>query len=178
MQKAKTVLFFMFFVIAFTAVIIGCRDREKAVEEENKALLQQIFEEGINMHDPDAWDDVLASNYVRHCQAMPPEKQEIHGLEDMKAFLKETFITFPDWHEEIQFMVAERDKIACISIGTGTQSGPMGELPPSGKKIEVVNFIIHRFENGKVAETWITWDNLDVLRQLGFFPPPEEKKSE
>jgi hypothetical protein len=26
-------------------------------------------------------------------------------------------------------------------------------------------------EDGKLAEFWITWDNLTILTQLGYFPP-------
>jgi predicted ester cyclase len=29
---------------------------------------------------------------------------------------------------------------------------------------------MHRFEHGEVAETWTSWDNLDVMRQLGLLP--------
>jgi predicted ester cyclase len=35
----------------------------------------------------------------------------------------------------------------------------------------VVIIGMHRFENGKVTETWASWDNLAVLGQLGLFPP-------
>ncbi len=178
MKKSKIILFFLIPVIAFTVLATGCGDRDKAIEAKNKAVIERVYEEGVNKHNPDAWDDILTPNYVRHCQAMPPEQQEIHGLEEMKAFLKETFITFPDWHEETQFMIAEGDKVALVTVGTGTQTGPMGNLPPSGKKIEVVISIIHRLEDGKIAETWTTWDNLAIFKQLGYFPLPEEKKQE
>ena len=60
---------------------------------------------------------------------------------------------------------------------TGTQTGEMDGLPPSGKSYSIVNIIIHRFENGKIAETWVSWDNVAMLTQLGYFPPstPEEQ---
>jgi hypothetical protein len=33
---------------------------------------------------------------------------------------------------------------------------------------------VHRFEGGRVAETWTSWDNLAALTQLGLLPgtPP------
>jgi predicted ester cyclase len=33
---------------------------------------------------------------------------------------------------------------------------------------------IQRFEGGKIVETWVSWDNLASLAQLGHFPPPEK----
>jgi hypothetical protein len=35
---------------------------------------------------------------------------------------------------------------------------------------------LQRFENGKVAEMWVTWDNLAALMQLGHFPPPTQER--
>ena len=29
---------------------------------------------------------------------------------------------------------------------------------------------MHRFESGRVAETWTSWDNLAALMQLGLMP--------
>jgi predicted ester cyclase len=90
----------------------------------------------------------------------------------MKDFLREHFVAFPDWHEEIELMLAEGDKVACVTMGTGTQTGQMGPFPRSGKKVEVVSIIVHRLERTKIAETWISWDNVAVLTQLGHLAPP------
>jgi predicted ester cyclase len=30
---------------------------------------------------------------------------------------------------------------------------------------------MHRFENGKIAETWTSWDNRAALAQLGLLAP-------
>jgi predicted ester cyclase len=29
---------------------------------------------------------------------------------------------------------------------------------------------MHRFENGKIAETWTSWDNVAAMTQLGLMP--------
>jgi hypothetical protein len=33
---------------------------------------------------------------------------------------------------------------------------------------------IHRLENGKIVETWVTWDNMAALAQLGHLPPASQ----
>lgn len=29
-----------------------------------------------------------------------------------------------------------------------------------------MNYIVHRVENGKIAETWVGWDNVAVMEQF------------
>ncbi len=38
--------------------------------------------------------------------------------------------------------------------------------------MEVEFFAILRLEEGKIAEMWVTWDNLAGLSQLGHMPVP------
>lgn len=34
---------------------------------------------------------------------------------------------------------------------------------------------ILRIEEGKIAEIWVEWDNLNALTQLGHFPPSDKR---
>ena len=150
----------------------GGADRStRTTLEDNKQMVRRVMAEGVNAHNLDVFRAMLAPDYARHSQATT-ETPEIRGVEAMQEFLKANFTAFPDWHEKIELMIAEGDKVAYITTGTGTHSGPMGDIPPTGKRIKVTNYIIQRIEAGKIAETWIGWDNLASLIQLGLFPPP------
>ena len=54
----------------------------------------------------------------------------------------------------------------------GTQRGRWGSFPPSGKSLEVDFVGFFRIEQGRIAELWVTWDNLAALVQLGHLQPP------
>lgn len=140
--------------------------------EKNKELVRYVLDRGVNAHDLDVFRSVLATDYARHSQSTT-EMPEIRGIEQMLEFLRGSFATFPDWHERIELMLGEGDKVAYVTTGTGTQTGPMGGIPPTGRTIEVTNHVIQRIENGKISETWITWDNLAAMRQLGLVPDDE-----
>jgi predicted ester cyclase len=142
-----------------------------ATPEDNKEIIRRVVREGVNAHDLDVFREMLASDYARHSQATT-EAPEIRGVEDMLEVLRGVFAAFPDWHEEIELMVAEGDKVACITRGRGTHTGPLGDIPPTGRRMEVTNYIFQRIENGKIAETWVGWDNLAGLIQLGLVTPP------
>lgn len=146
-------------------------ERHMTTPEENKQIVRRAIAEGVNTADLDALRDMLAPDYARHSQATS-EMPEIRGVEEMLTFLQAAFTTFPDWHEEIDLMIAEGDKVAYITTGTGTHRGAIGDIPPTGRTVKVINYVIQRIENGKIAETWIGWDNLAVLTQLGVFPAP------
>jgi steroid delta-isomerase-like uncharacterized protein len=141
------------------------------MEKENIKTVRYVHSE-LDKGNWKVFDEVLTSDYVRHCQAMPPDLQEMHGAERLKTFIKDFLSGVSDLNETIDVIMADSDKVAYVLTMTGKQTGPMGDLPASGKKFNSVNIIVQRFENGKIAETWVSWDNLDFLRQLGFFPPP------
>ena len=163
----------LFAVLTLTTLMSGCSqefEAEKA-EEHNKAMVQRIHAE-VSKGNMAIFDEVLSPDYIRHCQAMPSEFQELHGTDQFKAFIVDFLTAVPDCNDSVLFVIAENDMVAYVTKMTGTQTGPMGELPASGKEFSLTNIIIHRIEDGKIAETWVSWDNVAMLTQLGFFPPP------
>ncbi len=154
-------------------VVIGCSDQNKIADTEaqNKATVRRVHAE-LAKGNLAIFDEVLAPNYLRHCQAMPPEFQELSDKEVFKDFLQGFVDAFPGYQDTVLFLLAEGDLVAYVSEMTGTQTGVMNGLPPTGKSFTLTNIVIHRFEDGKIAESWVSWDNLSMLSQLGHFPPP------
>ena len=147
----------------------------RQLEEQNKALMQRIHAE-VSNGNVEIFDEVLAEDYVRHCQAMPPGLQEIRDTATFKAFVADFVNAVSNCKDEIDFIIADSNMVAYVTTTTGVQTGPMGNLPASGKEFMLKNIVIQRIENGKVAETWISWDNVAMLTQLGFFPPAESEQ--
>ncbi len=140
--------------------------------EENKSIVRGYLEEVWNKKNPGVLERFIAPGYVRHCEAMPYPLQEIQGIEGLKQMYSMTIASCPDWDEQIEILSAEGDKVAYLSKATATQKGPFGPFPASGKSFKVTIIGIHRIEKGKIAETWVTWDNVAWLTQLGHFPSP------
>jgi hypothetical protein len=42
----------------------------------------------------------------------------------------------------------------------GTQTGPIGPYPASGKVLSAAYLAIYRLADGRIAEAWVEWDNL------------------
>ena len=47
---------------------------------------------------------------------------------------------------------------------------PDGPVSADGAPMSIAIIGMHRFENGQVAETWTSWDNMTAARQLGLLP--------
>jgi len=156
---------------------MGCSQECKntQIEEQNKAVVRYVHKE-FSKGNMSVFKEVISPEYVRHCQAMPPGLQELKGTEEFMAFIEDFRKAVPDCKDSIIFILAENDMVAYVSKTTGTQTGPMGDLPASGKDFELTNIIIHRFEEGRIVETWVSWDNVAMLTQLGFFPPPKPEQ--
>ena len=165
--------------IILLITLMGCSEECKVaqLEAQNIALIQRIHSE-VSKGNLEIFDEVLSPDYVRHCQAMPPELQEIHGTEIFKAFVAEFVNAVSGCNDKIEFILADSNMVAYVTTTTGTQTGPMGNLPASGKEFTLTNIVIQRIEDGKIAETWISWDNVAMLTQLGFFPPPAPDQSQ
>ena len=135
--------------------------------EQNKAVIRRFFD-AWNSRQPDAFDALIASDVVRHCEATPGV--EAQSLDAIKEFLRQDTAVFPDSVQTIKLLVAEGDLVAVWAMYQGTQRGPMGPFPPSGRQTRFDFGSVFRFESGKIAEWWVTWDNITILRALGHFP--------
>src|ERR1700756_5732844 len=77
---------------------------------------------------------------------------------------------FPISVQTIKLLVAEGNLVAAWTTYEGTQQGPMGPFPPSGRKAQFDFGAVFRIEGGKIVEWWVTWDNVTILRALGHVP--------
>ena len=162
-------------LLLISIVSCGQDSAVRDLEEQNKALIRRIHEE-VSNGNLAIFDEVLSPDYVRHCQAMPLGLQEIHGTEVFKEFVADFVNAVSNCKDEIDFIIADSNMVAYVTTTIGVQTGPMGDLPASGKEFKLKNIVIQRIEDGKVAETWISWDNVAMLTQLGFFPPAESEQ--
>ena len=126
--------------------------------EENKAIVRR-FIEAYNKRNLDLFDDLLAPDYFDHTSQVGPE-----GL---KQLMNMAFKAFPDFHETIEDIIAEGDKVWARITFTGTHSGEWLGIAPTGKKITSMMVDIFRIVNGKLVEYWDVGDRLDFFKKLG-----------
>jgi predicted ester cyclase len=149
-------------------LMIGCLCGECDEALANKELVAEVFGV-VESGDLERLDEYIAADYVRHCQATPD--LEITTLEGLKEFLLNDRETVPNPKLTVTRLIAEDDVVAFWATYSGIQDGPMGPFPATGKHMELDFAGMHRIDDGKIVETWVIWDNLTGLTQLGFYPP-------
>jgi predicted ester cyclase len=132
--------------------------------EQNKALAWRLGD-AMNTRQLHLLDEIVAPDFVRHCQATP--QVDVRSLEGFKEYLEQDAAVFPDSSQTPQHLVAEGDLVAVWATYEGTQRGQMGPFPPSGRRMLVDFGALLRVDDGKIAEMWVTWDNMAALAQLG-----------
>jgi len=160
---------------ALSGSLLACAPSPTVREVSNKEVVLR-FTDAVNSRDLEALDELITENFVRQSQATPDV--QVENREQFKEYLRQNAETFPDEKIEIEQLVAEGDLVAFRGTYKGTQAGQMGPFPPSGEEMELEIAGMFRLEAGKLAELWITWDNLAALAQLGHFPPKPEMDSD
>ena len=105
------------------------------------------FADAGNRNDLEAFDTLLAPDFVRHCEATP--EVSVTTRDDFKRFYRETARTFPDQRMTISTLVAEGDRVAFWGSFSGTQEGSMGPFPPTGRRMESQIAGMFRIESGR-----------------------------
>ena len=136
--------------------------------EENKAIVRR-FIEAYNKQNLDSLDEFVAPDYVDHAN-------QIRGLDGLKQIMNMGLKGVPDWHETIEDIIAEGDKVWVRLAYTGTHTGEMFGITPTGNKITATAVDIYRIVNGKLAEYWNVTDKLALLKPQGVIEYTEKGK--
>jgi steroid delta-isomerase-like uncharacterized protein len=157
------------FPLAVATLVLACGPCPSERLDANKDLVRRLTA-SVNAGDWGALDDLLTDDFCRHSQATADV--QVRSRTEFKQLQESFAATMPDQHVTIEMLVAEADKVAAYATYTGTQTGPMGPFPATGKKVDSRFLSIFRIEDGRIAELWVEYDNLAMLTQLGLFPPP------
>ncbi len=98
---------------------------------------------------------------------------ETAGTAQVATILEDYLKAFSDLCVEVKDCFAKGDKVAVRFRLSGTHSGEFRGAQPTGKKWSISELLIFRLDNGRIAECWVSLDELHRLEQLGFtvIPP-------
>jgi predicted ester cyclase len=130
---------------------------------QNKATVRRFIEVFWNQGKMEVADEIF------HPQATSPSAPQLPpGPEGVKVIARTFREAMPDYRiDEIKELLADGDQVMVWFTQSGTQTGELMGIPPSGKKATWGEIGILRFAGGQVVESWYNVDMLGMFQQLG-----------
>ena len=88
------------------------------------------------------------------------------GLSAYVSGLQNVVRAFPDYRWDIRHLFVDSPWISAHFLDTGTQHEEFLGIASSGRAVRLQEFAVYRVENDRIAEVWVTADNLSLLEQL------------
>ena len=140
-------------------------------EQENIRVAEKWIE-ALTTYDVGQLQNLRAPGYMLEHPGFPGPV----GADEEDAHLRRLAEELPDWRWEVAQIIAQGDFVVRNGIRRGTQLGPMTELgseifPPTGKELVLRISNTLQFENGKVLRSFVYYDRLSLMKQLGLLIP-------
>jgi steroid delta-isomerase-like uncharacterized protein len=131
--------------------------------EQNKALICRYYEEMWNR-----WDFALVDELIDKSIAFRGSLGvSVQAREGFKEYMQTVRRAFPDFHNRIEELIAEDDKVMARLTYTGTHSGELFGVAATGRRVTYSGAAIFQVADGRVVEGWVLGDVHGLLRQLG-----------
>lgn len=118
----------------------------------------------FNKGDFSSLGDFIDDNMVDHSPS-PGQKPGLQGLKDEMEKLRKAY---PDLNFAINDMIISGDKASVLFTFSGTNTGEMMNMKPTGKKVSVQGIDYIYFKDGKASEHWGYLDMDALMQQLGY----------
>ena len=153
-------LSFLLILMLILALTMQCAKEasQTDIQEKNKEMVRNWFEEGWNKHNLEVINEYFADNFFSHSLNT--------NRDGFKQFCSNALMSLPDIHFTIDDQVAEGDKVVTRWTYTATHKGEWLGIPATGKQILQTGVNISRHVHGKYVEDWGISDRFGLKEQL------------
>ena len=136
----------------------------QALKETTRRWITEVWDNGNFA----LFEEMAAENYTFRLPR--PDKTEKGGFRDLLGSFRSAF---PDLNNTIEEQVVEGSVVVTRGTTRGTHRAPLGEIPATGRSVEVPWMMITRFEGDLIVEDREIYDEFGLMAQLGVIPGPE-----
>jgi len=131
---------------------------------------RQWFEELWDKWNVSIADALFTSDYQLHLSGVIAPLSRVTAT-DVVRMLGDAF---PDLRHTVNELIAEGNTVVARWTMNGTHCGELHGIAATERSIRISGTAVHHLSGNKIAETWLTFDNLDLLQQLGATLRPAE----
>ncbi len=151
-----------FLVIVFCLSSACSEDSPVEVHQVNVDLAKQFFQDvdasGGSLDFVDKW---VTDDFRSRLNSREPMDKEGY-----KQFMGAALSGFAEMRHEIQYTLAEGDRVALGITLHLTHTGEFLGVPATGKTAAVEEIIVIRFRDEKIAEEWGVFDLAGLMQQI------------
>jgi predicted ester cyclase len=137
------------------------------VSERNKDTILRFYEELWNRWELDVADEIVAPD-VRFRGSLGAN---LVGIDAFKGYVEQVRAAFPDWHNQVDELIAAGETIVARLTCSGTHRGELFGIAPTGRRVTYVTAAIFRLHDGRIEHAWVVGDTQELWRTLGAAPP-------
>jgi predicted ester cyclase len=137
----------------------------------NKTLVQRYIGEVLTGGRLDLLEDFVSPDFVDRTPGAPAGSRGPEVIRESQARARELF---EDIHYTIDDLIAEGDRVVARYTVKATRK--FGDSAAGGRTIRVTGVTLFQIADGKIRETWIVNDQIELFRQLGYtLTPPKQE---
>ena len=131
-----------------------------------EVVLRLWYDELWDKWNLSAADELFSDDYRFHLPGVPTALDRQATKEVVAMFSA----SFPDLKHTVDEMIAEGDTVAARWTVHGTHRGEFQGIPASGKHVTLSGNTVHHLKDGRLRETWLSFDSMELLQQIGAVP--------
>lgn len=140
---------------------MDCNDER--TQGANEAVIRRFYDELWNAWRLDVAEEIVSTT-VRFRGSLGTT---CVGREDFKRYVESVRTAFPDWHNRIDEILAVGDRVVTRMTWSGTHRGALGDIEPTGARVEYCGVGFFRLSDGVIEDAWVVGDTQELWRALG-----------
>ena len=129
---------------------------------DHKSFIRRYYSELWNAWNSAALEELISPNIVFRGSI----GATVNGIEEFKQYVNRIRAAFPDFHNRIEEIIGEDDKVVARLTYTGTHRGELFGFPGTGRKISYQGIAIFQFREGKIVSGFVLGDTEGLKHQI------------
>jgi predicted ester cyclase len=132
------------------------------VVQANEAVIRRFYEELWNERRLVVADLIIADT-IRFRGSLG---RTLTGRDEFKRYVEMVLNAFPDWDNKIDDILATDDRVMTRMTWRGTHQGRLGNIEPTGARVQYCGAGFFRLLDGVIEKAWIVGDTQELWRAL------------
>ena len=127
-----------------------------------KSLIRRYYSELWNEWSTTAIEELISPSIVFRGSI----GTAVNGIEEFKRYVNRIRAAFPDFHNHLDELIGEGDKVVARLTYTGTHRGELFGFSGTNKKITYSGIAIFQFREGRIVSGYVLGDTESLKRQI------------